>query len=76
MFCLIKQSIIVGFFLLLLVFSSSFLARGQTISDAPRRMQVAIFLASEGSQIIYPDPVRFFEVPIFLPLPEELSFIP
>jgi hypothetical protein len=40
------------------------------------QMQVAIYLASEGSQIIYPDPVRFFEVPILLPLPEDLSFIP
>jgi hypothetical protein len=40
------------------------------------QMQVATFLASEGSQIIYPEPVRFFEVPILLPLPEDLSFIP
>ena len=40
------------------------------------QMQIAIFLASEGGQIIYPDPVRFFEVPILLPLPEDLSFIP
>jgi hypothetical protein len=38
--------------------------------------QLAIFLASEGSQIIYPEPVRFFEVPILLPLPEGLNFIP
>jgi hypothetical protein len=39
-------------------------------------MQIAIFLASEGSQIIHPDPARFFEVPILFPLPEDLSFIP
>ncbi len=38
--------------------------------------QLAIFLASGGSQIIYPEPVRFFEVPILLPLPEDLNFIP
>ena len=40
------------------------------------QIQVAIYLASEGNQIIYPDPVRFFEVLILLPLPENLSFIP
>jgi dienelactone hydrolase len=40
------------------------------------QMQIAIFLASEGSQIIHPDPARFFEVPILFPLPEDLSFIP
>jgi hypothetical protein len=40
------------------------------------QMQVAIFLASEGNQTIYPEPLRFFEVPIMLPLPEDLNFIP
>jgi len=40
------------------------------------QIQVAIFLASGGSDIIYPEPMRFFEVPILLPLPEALNFIP
>jgi dienelactone hydrolase len=38
--------------------------------------QVAVFLASDGTNIIWPDPSRFFEVPIVLPLPEDLGFIP
>jgi hypothetical protein len=38
--------------------------------------QIAVFLASDGSQIIHPEPMRFFEVPIRSPLPEDLNFIP
>jgi hypothetical protein len=38
--------------------------------------QVAAFLASDGTNIVWPDPVRFFEVPIVPPLPEDLGFIP
>src|SRR5262249_50566587 len=38
--------------------------------------QIATFLASDGKTIIHPEPARFFEVPIKLPLPEDLSFIP
>jgi dienelactone hydrolase len=38
--------------------------------------QATAFLASDGTNIIWPDPSRFFEVPISLPLPVELSFIP
>ena len=38
--------------------------------------QVAIFLASDGTKVIWPDPSRFFEVPIVPPLPEGLDFIP
>jgi hypothetical protein len=40
------------------------------------QIQAATFLASDGTNIICPDPSRFFEVPINLPLPVELSFIP
>jgi hypothetical protein len=40
------------------------------------QMQAALFLASDGTNIIVPEPSRFFEVPIVLPLPEDLSFIP
>ena len=40
------------------------------------QIQAATFLASDGTNIIWPDPSRFFEVPIHLPLPVELSFIP
>ena len=38
--------------------------------------QIAAFLASDGEVVIHPEPVRFFEVPIVLPLPEDLGFIP
>lgn len=40
------------------------------------QMQVALFLASNGSVVIHPEPARFFEVPILLPLPEDLNYIP
>jgi hypothetical protein len=35
-----------------------------------------LFLASGGELIIHPEPARFFEVPVLLPLPEDLSYIP
>jgi hypothetical protein len=38
--------------------------------------QIAHFFASDGETIVHPDPVRFFEVPIQGPLPEELNYIP
>lgn len=38
--------------------------------------QIARFFASDGQEIIHPEPARFFEVPIVLPLPEDLGFIP
>ncbi len=38
--------------------------------------QIAVFFASDGTVIIHPEPARFFEVPIVLPLPEGLNFIP
>jgi hypothetical protein len=37
--------------------------------------QIAVFFASGGAEIIHPEPRRFFEVPIQLPLPEDLNFI-
>ena len=37
--------------------------------------QAATFLASDGVTIIWPEPRRFFEVPIVPPLPESLGFI-
>jgi len=36
--------------------------------------QIAMFFVT--GEIIHPEPSRFFEVPITLPLPEELNFIP
>ena len=36
--------------------------------------QIAVFFVT--GEIIHPEPSRFFEVPIALPLPEDLSFIP
>jgi hypothetical protein len=38
--------------------------------------QIGTFFASDGTEIIHPEPARFFEVPIVLPLPEDLNFIP
>lgn len=38
--------------------------------------QTAIFLASGGLIIVRPEPDRYFEVPILLPLPEDFSYIP
>jgi hypothetical protein len=38
--------------------------------------QIARFFVSDGEEVIHPDPERFFEVPIVLPLPEALSYIP
>lgn len=38
--------------------------------------QAATFLASHGEMTTHPEPSRFFEVPITLPLPEDFSYIP
>jgi hypothetical protein len=38
--------------------------------------QIAVFFASDGTEIIHPEPARFFEVPIQGRLPEDLNFIP
>jgi hypothetical protein len=38
--------------------------------------QVAIFFESDGATIVQPEPARYFEVPIELPLPVALEFIP
>ncbi|MCA1595067.1 MAG: hypothetical protein LC772_01365 [Chloroflexi bacterium] len=38
--------------------------------------QIATFFSSDGNTLIHPDPARFFEVPIELPLPENLGYIP
>jgi len=38
--------------------------------------QIGVFFASGGTVVIHPEPARFFEVPIPLPLPEGLNFIP
>ena len=44
---------------------------------AGAQQQIAVFLASDGETIIDPDGAGpLFEVPIVLPLPEELNFIP
>jgi hypothetical protein len=37
--------------------------------------QIAVFFASDGEEIIHPEPARFFEVPIDGPLPEGLNYI-
>jgi hypothetical protein len=38
--------------------------------------QIAAFFASDGKEVLHPEPARFFEVPIQTPLPEILNFIP
>jgi hypothetical protein len=38
--------------------------------------QIATFFETDGQVVIHPEPARFFEVPIALPLPEDLNFIP
>jgi hypothetical protein len=38
--------------------------------------QIATFFASDGTVVIQPEPMRFFEVPVVLPLPEGLNYIP
>jgi hypothetical protein len=38
--------------------------------------QMANFFASDGTEVIHPEPARFFETPIQGPLPEDLSFDP
>jgi hypothetical protein len=42
----------------------------------PVQQQVGVFFDTDGTEIIHPEPARFFEVPIVLPLPEDLSYIP
>jgi len=37
--------------------------------------QIATFFATDGATVIHPEPSRFFEVPISLPLPEDLNYI-
>lgn len=37
--------------------------------------QIATFFATDGAAVIHPEPARFFEVPINLPLPENLNYI-
>jgi len=38
--------------------------------------QIGSFFASDGTEIVHPEPARFFEVPIQGPLPEDLNYIP
>ena len=38
--------------------------------------QIATFFATDGTAVIHPEPARFFEMPISLPLPEGLNYIP
>jgi hypothetical protein len=38
--------------------------------------QIATFFASDGTDIIHPEPAQYFEVPIHGPLPEDLNYIP
>src|SRR5262249_34907109 len=38
--------------------------------------QIAAVFASDGKEVIHPEPARFFEVPIKGPLPEDLNYIP
>jgi len=42
----------------------------------PVQQQIGVFFDTDGTEIIHPEPARFFEVPIVPPLPEDLSYIP
>ena len=42
----------------------------------PVQQQIGVFFDTDGTEIIHPEPPRFFEVPIVPPLPEDLSYIP
>lgn len=37
--------------------------------------QIATFFASGGAVVLHPEPARFFETPVALPLPEDLAYI-
>jgi hypothetical protein len=37
--------------------------------------QIATFFATDGAAVIHPEPARFFETPVSLPLPESLNYI-
>jgi hypothetical protein len=39
------------------------------------QVQVATFFAADGAAVIHPEPARFFETPVSLPLPERLNYI-
>jgi len=38
--------------------------------------QIATFFASDGRDVIHPEPAKYFETPIQGPLPEDLNYIP
>jgi pimeloyl-ACP methyl ester carboxylesterase len=40
------------------------------------QQQVGVFLATDGAQIVWPEPGRFFETPIVSALPEDFFYIP
>jgi hypothetical protein len=39
----------------------------------PVQQQIGVFFATDGTEIIHPEPARFFEVPIVPPLPDGRS---
>jgi hypothetical protein len=55
------------------IFSTNFLVDNIALGA---QAQIATFFASDGTEIIHPEPARFFETPINGPLPEDLNFIP
>lgn len=58
------------------VFLTSFANEARRQISLGAQAQIASFFASDGTQVIHPEPWRFFEVPISPPLPENLTFIP
>jgi hypothetical protein len=49
-------------------------ANGKAIALAAQE-QIATFFASDGTNIIHPEPAKYFEVPIQEQLPEDLNYI-
>lgn len=47
----------------------------QTAIARGAQEQITRFFASDGEEIIHPEPAHFFEMPIMLPLPEVAGFV-
>jgi hypothetical protein len=53
--------------------SSSGRRRGERRHKKPH---IWTWVAEDGIVVIHPEPAQFFEVPIMLPLPEDINCIP
>jgi hypothetical protein len=58
------------------IMSNIFTNLATTAIALEAQRQIATFFASNGTEIIQPEPKQYFEVPIQGPLPEDLNWIP